>query len=463
MAVNQVESIPAASWPPRKVVLATLIVLGIALAFFIVYRFRLVAFSLFEAIVFSTAITPLVNWLQKRGVSRAFAITLVFVLALVILAGVILLTAPLIGDQGATILTTLDGYYRTFHEMLTSSPSILVRRLAFRLPTALVAEAAAPPATPGADSQPLDQVAVALSYGTQFIGGFFAFAVVLLLTYYWTLDRNLITMWSLNRLPSPRKEAVRDFFASTDERVGAYLRGLLILCSAIGLAAFVGYLIVGLPNALLLGLLAGIFEVVPLVGPILGAIPAIIVAITVDPSKVIWVILVTFIIQTLENHILVPRVMAKAVGVNPVVSLLSFAAFSSLFGFAGALLAVPLAVVIQLMLDRLVFEPTISPAVSAPAGRDTVSVLRYEAQELISDVRKQVREKEGITDDQSDQVEDAIEAIVNDLDSILAQAESNQAEEADQDVPPSAGAAKAGSNMAPSSQPLPGQPKGQIR
>jgi predicted PurR-regulated permease PerM len=92
-----------------------------------------------------------------------------------------------------------------------------------------------------------------------------------------------------------------------------------------------------------------------MVGPTLGAIPAGMIALSVSPSMLIWVVIITVIIQLAENNLLVPRIMSKAVGVNPFVSLLAIFAFSTLFGLAGALMAIPMAAIIQLILDRFVF------------------------------------------------------------------------------------------------------------
>jgi len=115
--------------------------------------------------------------------------------------------------------------------------------------------------------------------------------------------------------------------------------------------------------------------------------------------------------------------MRKAVGVNPFVSLLALFAFSSLLGIAGALMAIPIAAIIQLLLDRFVFlQGAMDPEVSA--GRDYASRLRYEAQDLAQDLRKQARLNKDGSDQwvkQTDQVMDEIEAITTDLDSLLAQ------------------------------------------
>jgi hypothetical protein len=193
--------------------------------------------------------------------------------------------------------------------------------------------------------------------------------------------------------------------------------------------ALIVYQLIGLPNALVLALLAGVLEAIPMVGPLLGAIPAAMVAFSIAPDKLIWVIVATIIIQQLENSLLVPRVMRKAVGVNPFVTLLAIFAFSSLFGIAGALMAIPMAAIIQLLLNRFVFHPSaMEPEVSA--GRDHASRLRYEAQDLIQDLRKQARLKKGGSDlriKQIDQVMDEIETITTDLDALLAQPNTSDA------------------------------------
>jgi hypothetical protein len=184
--------------------------------------------------------------------------------------------------------------------------------------------------------------------------------------------------------------------------------------------------LIGLPNALVLALVAGILEVVPMIGPLLGAVPAALVALSLGPDKLVWVIVVTVAIQQLENSLLSPRVMSKAVGVNPFVTLLALFAFSSFFGIVGALMAIPMAAIIQLVLNHFVFrQETIEP--DASAGRDHASRLRYEAQDLANDLRKQARLNKRGSDlrvRQIDQVMDEIETITTDLGGLLSQDDS---------------------------------------
>ncbi|MCB9125420.1 MAG: AI-2E family transporter [Caldilineaceae bacterium] len=170
-----------------------------------------------------------------------------------------------------------------------------------------------------------------------------------------------------------------------------------------------------------------IFEAVPVVGPILGAIPAVLMAASVAPDKVLWVVGAIVVIQVAESNLLVPRIMDRAVGVNAVVSLLAITAFGALFGFAGALLAVPLAAVLQILTTRLLFEPTIEakpPAPEAATGqRDRWAVWQRQAQELAIDARKLARTDSAPLDSGDEMALDLVETLAHQLDLYIAQQE----------------------------------------
>jgi predicted PurR-regulated permease PerM len=200
-------------------------------------------------------------------------------------------------------------------------------------------------------------------------------------------------------------------------------QGLLVL--AVGTLALVAYLLIGLPNALILAIIAGLMEAIPLLGPVLGAIPAGLVALSLSPLHLLWVILATVIIQQLENALLVPRIMNRTIGVRPLVTLLAMYAFGALFGIVGVLVSIPLAAIIQLGLDRFLWQRT---GANAEDGRDRTSVLRYQVQDLVQDIRDQVRRKPILATTTTDQLEDTIEAIALDLDSFLAQVKQNSRE-----------------------------------
>jgi predicted PurR-regulated permease PerM len=398
---------------------ATLVLLFVALSFWLLYRFSQVVFILFIAIVMGTVIRPVVAWLYRRGLPRIAGLILVYFLLLTLLIGFGLLLFPLIVEQGATIMASVPGYYQSLREWMVHDPNQWVVRLSEFLPATL--PGLGPVQQTGQEM--LASAGQALSYVASMANAIFSALAVLLLAFHWTIDGPRIIQSFLLLVPKGQRESISELISAMENKVGFYIAGQGFLCLIIGILALVAYVLIGLPNALVLALVAGVMEAIPMVGPLLGAIPAAVIALSIAPSKLVWVLIATLVIQQVENSLLVPRVMRKAVGVNPFVSLLAIFAFSSLFGVAGALMAIPIAAMIQLLLDRFVFLPgTMEAEIST--GRDYASRLRYEAQDLAQDLRKQARLHQSGPDRsimQTDQVMDEIEAITTDLDYLLAQ------------------------------------------
>lgn len=424
---------PSALVPPRRVINITLTVLLVLAGFIIVISFQDVVFSVLSAIILGVSLRPTIDWLVRRGVNRSLAAALIMIALLAVFIVVSLLFIPLISEQGAGIAATVGDYYEWLINELRDSPSYFLRRLGGQFPMTLEAivrtSAPAPPGGPAAPAQEdvdatdvlLGQVDNLLSGVSLVLRGLLVTLAVLLLTYYWTQEGDRATRQFLMLFPVDRRENLREFIALVETKLGAYLRGLIILSIVIGTVSTLVYTLIGLPQALLLGLMAGVFEAIPLVGPVIGAVPALLLALAIEPSKVPWVVLAVVVIQQLESSLLVPRVMKQAVGVNPFASLLALAAFGSLFGVGGALLAIPLVAIAQLALNRYVFTP--AARVQYP-GRDAVTILRYETGELVKDLRRlDLGQGEG---EGEMLVEDELEAIAVDLDSLLAQMEKSE-------------------------------------
>ena len=413
---------PEYEWTFRRIVWATLVLIFVILSFWLLYRFNQVVFILFIAIVIGTVIRPAVAWLYQRGLPRMAGVILVYLLLLILLTGFLLLLLPLIVEQSATIAATVPGYYQDLRQGMANYPNQLIVRLGGFLPASLPSLRTGQPTGPDV----VASAGQALGYVTSAARVIFIVFILLALIYYWTLDGRRIVRSLLLLMPQSQRESMDELILAMEAKVASYMLGQGLLCLAIGLVSLLAYLLIGLPNALVLALLAGVLEAVPLIGPLLGAIPAALVALTLGPDKLVWVIVATVVIQQLENSLLVPRIMRMAVGVNPFVTLLALAAFGSLFGIAGALMAIPLAAIIQLVLERFLFHPAAMEPEASP-GRDYASRLRYEAQDLAQDLRKQARLKKRGSElriKQIDQVMDEIETITTDLDTLLAKASS---------------------------------------
>jgi predicted PurR-regulated permease PerM len=416
------------NWTFRRVVWATLVLISVILGFWLLYRFNQVIFTLFIAIVIGTVIRPAVAWLHQRGLPQTAGVILVYLLVFLLLTGFLLLLFPLISDQSTTVAAAMPDYYQNLRAWLVNHPNQFLAGLSEFLPTAL----------PNLNLRPVQQTGQEMMASAGQVAGYltsvakviFTTIILLVLAFYWTLEGPRIIQSFLLAVPQIQRESISDLISAMESKVGLYMVGQGILCLVIGIMALIAYLLIGLPNALVLALIAGVLEAVPMVGPLLGAIPAALVALSIAPAKLIWVIVATLVIQQLENTLLVPRIMKKAVGVNPFVTLLALFAFSSLFGLAGALMAIPIAAMIQLALNHFVFQP-VTVEMEISEGRDYASRLRYEAQDLAQDLRKQARLKKrgsDLTIKQIEQVMDEIETITTNLDALLARTNNSDAE-----------------------------------
>ena len=396
------------------VVKGTLVVTAVALLFWFLFRFHMLLLMIFAAIIISTAMQPVVRRLNQRGLSPATGIVIVYGLLLMLIGLFIWIGSPFLVDQAATISSTLAETYQILRQEIAGSGNIILRRLAVAMPPTLSLAVESP-----AESE--DVMASLVQLGNLTTAGFrsvLGIAATFLLAFYWTLESERIKGTFFLLFPQEKRESARQFIARAEEKLSGYVIGQSILVLVVGALALVAYLLIGLPNAVILAIFAGIMEAVPLLGPTLGAIPAALVAFSLSPIHVLWVIIATVIIQQLENGLLVPRVMNRTIGVRPLVTLLAMYAFGALFGVAGVLVAIPLAAIIQLMLERFLWQ---RPAVNAESGRDKTSVLRYQVQDLVQDIRGKVRHKPFMATMTTDQLEDEIEAIALDLDSLLAQ------------------------------------------
>lgn len=337
------------AWTTSQVVLATIFVVCVFLTLWLLYRLRDVLFLFFVAIVIGTAIRPAVDWLHRRGTTRSTGVIIIYIVLAGLVTGFLAMIVPLIADQATEISRTIPGYYTGFRDALSNSDNRLLQNIGLRLPTQISVLFNRGPNT----EEMLNQVAPAILYTNLVLRGILAALVVFLLAYYWTQERTLILRALLRITPPQRKKGIREFLQLAETKLGGYVRGQGLLCMAVGVTAFIAYLLIGLPYTLILAIFAGVMEMVPIFGPALGAVPALLVALSVDPSKAIWVVVATMLIQGLENTVLVPRIMKHSVGVNPIIVLLSLIAFGSVFGFVGALLALPLSAMIQLLISRV--------------------------------------------------------------------------------------------------------------
>ena len=393
----------------RQVALGTALVALTLLAGALLIILRYVFILLFLGIVVATALMPIFERLRRWNVGRGASALIAFGLLILLAAGIIAALTPFFVDQLTGFAAELPERYSALRSSISTSPSPLIRSLAEQLPTDPFASATGGVALGALLTAYLPTLGRGLLFG----------ALVLLISYYWLSYRALAIQSIALLVPINHRAGALKLWDEIEFKIGAFVRGLALLSLVIGVLSGIGYALIGLPYALTIGIIAGILEAVPYVGPILTMIVSVAVGLSVSPTMALLAVGVALVVQMLENAIIVPRVMDRAVGVNPIVTLLALSIFAELFGFVGALLAVPLAAAFQVLLDRMLTR-TQPPQEQDLGGRDQFALLRYRTRDLASDLRHRVRSKTEAITAEEDAVEEQLEALLLDLDSLLA-------------------------------------------
>jgi predicted PurR-regulated permease PerM len=408
-------------WSAGQMVGSAVVVAAVTAAFWLLFLFHELVLILLAAIVISTAVQIPLSYLVERGLSKRTAVILIFLLSLALLIGASLLLIPIIGDQVIVMNRELAEGYQALRQQMLDSSNLVLRRLGSAIP-AQPPIAALFEMSNGATAESDTEIGQTATMTTDLIKAALSVLITVLMAFYWTWEEAQIQQRFFLLLPMRQREHTRQLVNRIKTKVGQYLLGQAFLSLIVGLVSLFAYWLIGLPYTVALAVFAGLMEAVPLIGPWIGAVPAILVAFSVSPASVLWVIIASVLIQQLENNLLVPRVMARTVGVRPLVSVLALLGLGALFGVVGALIAIPLAATFQLLLDDWLARRD-EEAQDKATGRDQLSRLRYETDLLIQDIRDHLRQKQEIANDGSDEIEDAVELLAHDLQTLLAQRE----------------------------------------
>jgi predicted PurR-regulated permease PerM len=289
---------------------------------------------LFISLILSSAIDPLVDWMQSKKIPRAIGVILIYLLLFVVIGGVIYLIIPPIAVEIGNISQKFPQYL----DKLTAGYSFLKQFSAEHGYLGSIKDAL------GNVSNNL-QNAVGGIFTTisGVFGGILSFFLVLVLTFYMVVEENAMKklVWSL--APSEHQPYIMQLINRMQKKIGLWLRGQLILSLIIFIITYVGLLLLRVDNALVLALIAGLTEFIPYLGPIIGSLPAIFLAFTQSPILALFVAILFYVIQQFEGNLIVPKVMQKTVGLNPIVSISVLLIGFNLAGFVGALLSIPVA------------------------------------------------------------------------------------------------------------------------
>lgn len=278
--------------------------------------------SLFISYILMASLLPYVEFLRKRKIPKTLAVVITYFAALALVVLIIFPLIPFFSSQIQSLITGFPDYLDKVAHLLGIKINIQQINSFISGEIANIGKSA-------------------YAFTSQFLGGLFSVLTILVVSFYLLLDHESIRESFARLFPKSSEENIILTLKKVEEKLGAWVRGQIILSLVIGVISWIFLTLLGLPFALSLAVLAGILEIVPIVGPILSSIPAVIVGFAISPTMGLIVAVFYLVVQMIENNVLVPKIMQRAVGLNPVVVILGIMVGARLMSITGALLSVP--------------------------------------------------------------------------------------------------------------------------
>ena len=303
----------------------------------VIQIFEIIILVFLSIILLSALLRP-VEWLNARRVPRVLSVLLVYIIVISLISFAIGIIVPPLVTQTSEFISKLPQIIGTINDFLIFN----------KIPVQDISQVI---------SRQISQIAGDLvSISTKIFSSLFLLITIFVFTFYLLLEWKSFVKLIASPFSGKQEKQVINLIANIEKGLGQWVRGQLTLSLIVGIATFVGLRILAIPYALPLALIAGILEIVPVVGPIISAIPAVLVGLTIAPILGLAVVALFIIIQQLENHLIVPTVMSKMIGIQPPVVIVALLIGAKLAGIGGAFLAVPIIVVAKILFKEFLGE-----------------------------------------------------------------------------------------------------------
>lgn len=321
----------------------------IVLLFFLGYYLRDLILLLLTSIVIASALEPFVSWLTERKLPRPVSVVVIYAALFVTVFILVSIFLPLIFDDFFKLFDTIPAYIKSFNvsNYISDVPARILDSVKNSIAEGLSLEKIFPgfkEAVSGMSGSIVDSAKFA-------IDGLASFIFIFVFSFYLAVQEKGIESFIKIVTPLKYEAYVLDLWARSKKKIGFWMQGQILLGVLIGVFVFLGLSIIGIRNALALAIFASIFEIIPVFGPILAAIPAVTLTFIQSPALGFLALGLYIVIQQFESHLIYPLVVRKIVGMPPLISILFLIVGYRMAGLLGIILAIPAAVVIMEVIE----------------------------------------------------------------------------------------------------------------
>lgn len=324
-------------------------IIGIGILMYLLYMIWNILLLLFVSLILAALIDPFATWFAKKRIPRSLAVLIVYVLLLGVIGISVAVLLPVIANDVPQLVENLGNVWSEIEQQPAVTKLLESVQGAQQAMQGISIDRVVSGA--GNSVNPISGIFTTVS---GVFGGLFSLVLVLVITYYMVVQDDPLKKITRSLVPDEYVPYITQLFKKMHDKLGLWMRGQLLLSAIVGILVFVGLAMLGVKYAAILALLAALLEFIPYLGPILAAVPALIFGFSQGGIiKLAFVAILYIIIQQLENHILVPKIMQRAVGLNPVVSIVAILIGARIAGILGALLAIPVATALSVFFRDL--------------------------------------------------------------------------------------------------------------
>lgn len=338
-------------WHSKKRHRAVLLAVLAAMLVYFIYLIRGILLSFLLAVVLAYLLHPLVRMVEKRGTSRTVSILIIFIAMFIMVAGLVLYGMPHIIAQLNMIAEVIPDYAAQVQEF---TASIQVKYAKAGIPEAV--RRIIDERITWLEQVLVQQAERVVEILLGMVGYIFNIILAPIIAYYLLKDVEIFTGRAVKFIPAPRREEVLELGREVSKVIDSFVRGYLLVSVITGFLTGVALAVLGMEFALMLGIFAGITNLIPYFGPFIGAIPAVALAMMVSKWMAVKVIIVFILIQQIEASIISPKILGDRVGLHPLFVILVLLAGGQLFGLAGLVLAVPVAAIIRVVIRAAIYR-----------------------------------------------------------------------------------------------------------
>lgn len=331
-----------------------LIIVGTIITLYALYQVHSILVLFFGAILFASTVRPIVLKSSQRRVPALISILVIYLIFLGTVAAAAIILFPTLFTGVQELLNSQAAILQTIETASQRLQNYALSSMGLQVPLLRVTELQRYLADFQASAR--ENTQAILLDGVRILSE----AVILfVLAFYWLTERDRLEELALKMLRLRHREKFISMLGEIETTLGAFVRGQTILCMAVGISTFLALSLLGVRSALALAVFAAVMEAIPMLGPFLGAIPAILIALLDSPEKAVLVALAFIIIQQVESQVLVPKVMERQVGLSPLFVLLALISGNLLAGLPGAIVAIPIAAAIKIIVREFIIAPTV--------------------------------------------------------------------------------------------------------